>query len=766
MSSLPSPFLRALEGLSEGSGRTIVVAGPPLSGKSALLGEFRNAVLERGGRIAQLKGSYRLRSVPFGALDGLHGGGAAPEDGGAGAEPGNPEADLGEFTGGPVVAVPYLSDDLPRSRRPRGGRGRSSLLVASSRPRASNEGDPVAYWRQLVEQFRGPEPATPFVILIEDATLFDSDSREFVVALTRRARLRPLVIALSLDTSNPGYLPWEEGFVGRGDVDWISIPEPLPDPREAHRLKAIYDDQPSASQRIAGYVALLGGSVGEVVLSRVTRLNFPQLAEAILPAAGAGLLKVVDGKVTIPHQPWISLLADQIPDPQCKEMHFEIANALAALSPEPNLQRRIEVAHHYLAWMHGPMALRWLLDAAELSLEVQSFDRAVELLGEALSCTGAAPSNERLSTEADLRLLRSRALFYAGRPSEAEAELRDGLSAAFQAQVPPDLIAEWIEPLFLAIRAVGPRPSLVAVLSELAERAHDDRTLEVEVLLDALLAELNQERRELERARMESHRAALIARRLPEGHMQGMALVAVSLSRIEGTAPEQEQAARFLRAARVFLGKARRWELDYVAEDLSARLHELRGEGTLARQLRERSVTSVERQKLLPIELSHRLGLVEALLDEGATKGVPELLARARTLAEMMHLVPPSPLLARLWLAEGRIASRDETPELARDWWLAVADARGPSALPRPQAEALVRLALLDYARGVPESAAEFEAALRDPATQAALPAGWKAFLPDLARIAPGSEFGAIRLPPRLTLDPRPEAEGRERRRR
>ncbi len=762
MPPLPSPFLRALEGLAENSGRTIVVAGPPLSGKSALLAEFRSALSGRGARIIQLKGSYRQRSVPFGALDGL---GEAAEPAAEDDAGGTVEGDAAGFGGGPVVAVPYLSDDLPRSRRGRGGRGRLSMLVAPQRARAGNEGDPDAYWRALTESFRGEHP-TPVAMLIEDANLFDSDSREFVVSLTRRARLRPFVIALAIDTSNPGYLPWEEGFVGRGDVDWVPIAEPLPDPREAHRLKAAYDEIPSASQRIAAYVSLLGGSVGEVVLSRVTRLNFPQLAEAILPATGVGLLKVVEGRVTIPHLPWISLLPDLVPDHQRKEIHYEIANALAALSPEPNLSRRVEIAHHYLSWMAGPMALRRLLDAAEMSLDIQAFDSAESLLRESLTCLGAVPTNDRLSTEGELRLLRARALFYAGRPAEAEQELRDGLSAAFQAEVPADLIAEWVEPLVLAVRATGPRPTLMTVLSELAERAHDGRAIEVEVLLEALLAELHQERRELERAQMESHRAALIARRLPEGHMQGMALVAVSLSRIEGTPSEQEQAGRFLRAARVFLGKARRWELDYVAEDLSARLHERRGEIAPARQIRERSVASVERQKLLPIELSHRLGIVAALLDEGSAKGVPEHLARARTLADMMHLLPPSPLLLRLWMIEGRVAALDESPDPARERWLAIVDEPGPNSLPALRAEALVRLVLLEHARQQPESAAPYEAALRDPATVAALPPGWASFLPDLARIAPGSEHGGMRLPPKLTLEPRREPEDRERRRR
>ena len=614
-------------------------------------------------------------------------------------------------------------------------------------PVPRTKGIPDAYWHELLTGFRVAHP-TPVAILVEDATLFDSDSREFLNSLSQRARFRPLVIVLALDTSNPGFMPWEEGFVGRGDVDWVHITEPVRDPREAHRLKAVYDGLPTLTQRVAGFVALLGGSVGEVVLSRVARLNFPQLGEAMLPASGVGLLKVTDGRVSIPHLPWVPLTMDMIPETQRKEMHLEIANALSALSPEPNLPRRIEVAHHYLEWMPGPMALRFLLEAAELSLQLLAFDSAEELLAEALVCTGAVPPAERLAVEAELRLLHAQSLFYAGRLVQAESELRDGLSGAFQAHVPTDQVAEWFEPLLLAIRAVGPRPSLMAVLSEMAERAHDDRALEIEVLIESLLAEFHTERLEAREAQAESHRAALVARKLSEGHMQGMALVAVALSRVGGTPLEQAQAARYLRAARVLLGKARRWELDYIAEDLEARLAEVGGAITEGRQIRERSLNAVQRQRLLPIELTHRLAITDGLLDQGITKGVPESLARAGIIADTLHLLPPSPLLLRLWLVQGRLAALDELGEEARERWLAVADEPGACGLPRPGPQALLRLALLEHARSRPEEALPFLTALETPEMSSALPESWRALLPNLATLAPYSDRGGGRIPP------------------
>ncbi len=412
MSSLPSPFLRAKQALAENSGRTIVVSGPPLSGKSALLQEVRAMAKEQEARVVELRGSYRSRSVPYGALDGLNSGDVpgvpvmAEGEGETGPEP-----DVGVNV--PMAPIPYLPDRMPRSRRSRGERARTSFLGQPMRGRSANEGDPEAYWQQLLTDFREPD-SHPVAILIEDGALFDSESREFIVALSKKARLRPLLIVLALDTSVPGYVIWEDSFLGRGDVDWVRIPDPLADAREAHRLKAIFDDLPSVTQRVVGYVGLLRGNVGEVVLSRVARLNYPQLAEALLPATGVGLVKVQEGKVVIPHVAWIHLVGDLIPEKQLREMHLEIANALAALSPEPTMARRIEVAQHYLAWFPGPMALKHLLEAGELSLHLLSFDTAEELFADAITCLPSLPPAERTATEPELRLLHAQTLFFSG----------------------------------------------------------------------------------------------------------------------------------------------------------------------------------------------------------------------------------------------------------------------------------------------------------------------------------------------------------------
>ena len=749
MTSLPPPYLRAMQALAEGSGRTIVVSGPPMSGKSALLQEARALAKERDARVVELRGSYRTRSVPYGALDGLNPdpGPLAPdtEDG----EPGEGGDEPEQFGSAPSIPMPpmaFLPDRLPRSRRSRAERTRTSFLGQPIRGRSANEGDPEAYWRQLLADFRGSD-AHPTVIIIEDGALFDSESREFIVALSKKARLRPLLIVCALDTSAPGYVAWEDSLLGRGDVDWVRITDALPDAREAHRLKGIFDDLPAITQRVVGYVSLLRGSVGEVVLSRVARLAYPQLAEALLPATAVGVVKVQDGKVVIPHVAWIPLASDLIPEKQLREMHLEIANALAALSPEPTVARRVEVAHHYLAWYPGPMALKHLLEAGEFSLQLLAFDTAETLFAEAITCVSSLPPPERAVTEPELRMLHAESLFYSGRLDEAEAELREGLDASLRAKVPVEVVAEWIEPLLLAMRVVGPRSTLRMTLADLADRCHDARWTEIEILLQSLVAEFDWERNETVRARDGSRRAAALAQGLPPGPLQAIALLAVGLARVEGTPEEKEVAGRFLQAARVLFSRSRRWELDHLAGDLEARLLEARGETQKALLQRQHAIPALQRQKLLSIELSHQLAIAAALLDRKAMTVAEAALERARTIADTLHLIPPAPGLVRLWLLEGRRDAMNEELTGARDRWEAIVDAPAAESLPRHRGEALVRLALLEFAAGRTDLATDYLRRVQDGDTLRALPAGWQVWLADLGQLAAESQHGGAALP-------------------
>ncbi len=652
MAPTRSQILRALDGLLERSGRTLVIEGPPMSGKSRILRELRGSVAAQGGRIVDLHGSYRNRSLPLAGLDGLR---AAPGDPPEEAPPDATEEDvlIENVTDAPMAPVLSDPERMPRARRGRTDRGRSTFLGQPLRPRSANEGDANAYWDELLPEFRG-ENAHPVLLSVEDAALFDTESREFIITLSRRAQFRPLLIALALDTSVPDSTLWQELLLGRGDVDWVRLFDSVVDPRETHRLKSLFDYLPAATQRVAGFVALLGGEVNEVVLSRVCRLGFGRLGEALLPASEAGLVKVVDGKVTLPHRAWIPILPELIPESVRRVIHLEIADALGALSPAADASRESQIARHYFAAGPGPMAMAHLLEAAELNLRLQSFDSAAELLADATVCLAAIPPGERAPIEPEVRLLYARALFYSGRSPEAEAQVREGFYAAIRAGTSATDLAEWVEPLLLAMRVVGPRPSLVATLVDLAERCHDARLTEVEVILETLIADFYRDRNLPERARAEALRAAQLAHGLPERHLQALGLLTMSFDGIEGKEREQAQAERYLRSSRYLLGTTRRRELDYMAGEFEARLYEARGDVDRARVLREQSIAPLQRDRLLSLELYHVLGLAEILLDRATPAAYEAHLARARTIVDTLHLSPPSPGLLKFWLLDGR----------------------------------------------------------------------------------------------------------------
>lgn len=762
MPSLPTPILRALESVAERSGRTVVIAGPALSGKSRLLQEIRESVGAKGARIIDLRGSYRDRSTPYGALDGLRGPPeSSPDSGdtpmGALLPAGEGEPDLAVA---PIAPIAYNPERLPRRRRGRTGAPRTSFLGQPVRGRSANEGDPDGFWHELEPEFRG-ERAHPVAIIIDDAVLFDADSREFVVSLSRRARLRPLLIAIALDTSAAGASLWEERLFGRGDVDWVRTTAVATDPREVRRLKELFESLPPASRRMVGYIALLGGNVSEVVLTRVSRLNFTQLADALAPPTSVGLLRLQEAKLTIPHRGWISLIADLITEEERKKLHLEIAEALSALSPEPVLSRRIEVAQHYLAAGPGPMAMAALLEAAEISVQLLSFDTAADLLSDAVGCLAAIPPVDRKAVEPELRLLYARALFSAGRPAEAELQVREGVDGAITAEVPAAELSELVEPLLLSMRVVGARPSLTTTLVELAERCHEARLTELEVLFEVLVAEFHRERNQPDRSRSDAHRAAVLARHLSERHLQALGLLTMGFSRIDGSREDQELAGRFLRAARVLLGQTRRWELDYLAGDYEARLLERRGDLVQARASRERSLAGLQRERLLSIELFHVIGIAEATLDLHGTKGWEARLARAATIVETIHLLPPSPALLRFWLVDGRARALAGAVDEARDRWAALVDLPPADSLPRVRMEAIVRLALLEFASGATEEGRRLVAELDAPEMAAVLPADWAPWVRELESVAAGSKHGGAPLPPNAQAPDAAESTGK-----
>jgi len=731
---------RALEGLTDRTGRTLVVVGAPETGKTAVLAELRAGVEAAYGRVVTIAGTYRGRSVPYGALEGL-GRSSSDEDG-----EGGPADEPPEVAGiAPMAPVAIAPESIGRSRR-REGRVRTTFLGEATRTRGPPARDPDEYWESLLPEFRG-EDAHPVALLVEEAALFDTESRAFVLDLSRRARLRPFLIALALDSSSSAAAVWEEALLGRTDVDWVRLGASTPDPREVARLSELLTGLAAPAARLLGYVTLLGGETTAVTLARIAHLSLTQLRETARPAVAVGLLRLREDRVAVPDSASVPILEGLFPESDRQRWHRDVADGLHALSAEPPLSRRIEIAHHYLASAPDAVAMARLLEAAEISLGLLEYDRATQLLAEAIACLGSLPPAERLGIEPEMHLMNARALFGSGCPVEGEAELREGVDGALRAGTSSADLASWLEPLLASLQAVGPRPGVATTLVELAERLHDADLIEPEVLLEMLLPAYDVERHLPERSHAEALRAAQNAHRLRERHLQALGLFAMGVARVTGHGAELHQAERFLRASRYLLRDSRRWELDYIAGEFECRVLELEGRFEQALTLRRQSVAALERARLPSVELFHRVGIARILLNRGDLALAEEPLARAARVADHMHLFPPAPGLLELWLLQGRRDAAAGTVEGAREHFSAIVDLPGTLSLPRFRAEATLRLALLEQSVGRTEPAQVLVERLRAPELLDLLPPPVREWPGDLAAQAPASLHGGGAFP-------------------
>ncbi|MCI4351131.1 MAG: ATP-binding protein [Thermoplasmata archaeon] len=715
----PSAVLRAFAALGDGSGRTLVIAGPPLSGKSRLLAAIQAQARGVGARVYALQASYRDRTTPLATVSPL-------QDSPASAELDEALAD-GETSALPDVS-PYVPDVAPvESRRRRGPAARSSvgaaLLGVPARARSAASLDAATYWERLVAGFRDATP-TPVTILVEDAALADSESREFLLYLSERARLRPLLVVLVLDSSLAANAIWEERLLARADVDWVKFTQANADAREARKVRENFLALPARTQKIVGFAALMGGNVSEVNLSRVAREGFRALAESLLPGTEVRLVKVAGGRVMVVPEGASTLIAELLTPEIRAEMHREIAEALSALNPEPILSRRLEIANNFFEWNRGPSALRFLLEAAELSERLTAYDTVAEVLDKALACVPSLPPLDRPEAEAELRFFRTRILIFCGRVAEAQHELAEGLNVALGAKVERERLEEWLESVVPAVRAAGPRPSMITLLGELADRCHDAGATGSEVLIVSLVTELELARGRTGAARTEANRAARLARKSTDEVTQGLALFAVGLSRLNGTPPERALARKFLHSAALAFRSARRFALERQVEEI--RLRELPRDGDRKKTLAawEAGIAASHRPRNLLLELYYTLGFAETLLEGTADGRLDGALKRAREIAEQLHLMPPSPLLLRLWLAEGGSSALCDDAR-ARERFEAVADLGPALAPPNVRAGALAHLLTIAEKIGDPSVVESIVERLKSAENAAALRSEW-----------------------------------------
>ncbi|HUI38011.1 MAG TPA: AAA family ATPase, partial [Thermoplasmata archaeon] len=358
MDPLSPPIERAIGALSEGSGRTIAIAGPPLSGKSRLLDSIREELTRREWRVFELQGIYRDRETPYAALANF------------GVDPGlSPATAIPPDTSGGLAAS-WLGAPMAPFSRVRSGDGRRRRRGGSD-PSArigGGGGGPPRRGGRVVD---GPEVHSglvravsegtrPVALVIEDATLFDTESRNAIIHLCQRVRFRPILVVLALDVSLPAYGPWEDALQKCGGVEWVRILHPRPDPLEESRFRETFEALPEATRTALVVTAILGGSVSDVRLVRATRMSLAELANALAPALEANMVRVGGGRVTVSHAAWIDLLPSLAPQDVRQRIHREIAEALSALDPEPDLKHGLDLAEHLFEASHDHVALRHL----------------------------------------------------------------------------------------------------------------------------------------------------------------------------------------------------------------------------------------------------------------------------------------------------------------------------------------------------------------------------------------------------------------------
>lgn len=716
METAGSVILRALAGLAEGSGRTLIVTGPPESGKSELLEQIRTRVRESGARVLEAAGSYRERTVSSAISARL----LAEYENASGPE----EPDAAEKEDATEV-TPWAMSYVPIAPLPSGSTSRSHA-GGRGLPAVSPEG----FWSRFTEDLRSTS-GTPLAVVVDDGALVDHASREFLTALSTRTRFGPLLIVLALDSANPAQGLWEEGLTGRPDIDWIRLEHSHADAREAQRVRTLLKTLPPASLSLVRYTALLGGTTSQVTLGRVGRSGLTQIADALASPTEAGLLRTRGDRVTLATETSAGVIRASMTEEERREFHARIADALLALHPEPTLEQRLQIAEHVVERDRGPTTIKFLAEtAAELDRQGQ-YDAAEQLLSRAIACASGLATDARLVLEAPLRVARTRALIFAGRPAEGERELRESLGLAVVGKLPRDQLEELTESLLPALRAAGPRPGLLNELTELSDRLHDHEAYAAEMFLVCALTEAHLARTRTDKAREESARVSRLARLLPGAPAQALALLTVAAPLIEGTEDERRIATKCLRSARAILAGARRPVLQLYADEIHARRLVLRGERAAALTLHERAVPIAQRAHLPAMELLHQLGIASLLVEDRPDPRAAKALSASRTIAEQLHLVSPSPALLRLALVEGIAFGRADSASAARLRWGFVGEL--PPSVPLPyRAEAWLRLADLELREGNHASARGYLDRLEHPSTLRELRLDWAPWLAEL----------------------------------
>jgi tetratricopeptide (TPR) repeat protein len=675
-------------GLSYGIGRTVIVSGPPESGKSEFLSYLKGELEARDCRVLEARGNPKHPTAPFDAVEQLTRPPTITFD---------PRVQPASTPGSPAEGSGPDHRSDPRATQ--AARGPDPFRLTKYAPAlipARTAWDGQASEGGISGSF-GERLARSSAVLIDDGTRLDESSRDILLCLSERVRVRPLLFVIALDNLASGYAGWETRLASRPDVDWIRFAHPVQGPEEANEWREAFGALPERTRSALGYVGLAGGSVRDTVLSYLTGRRWSDLSDALAPAMAAGLLRIEGRSLTIPWEPLVSAIPELLGVDDRERMHRRIVESILVSDEELDLSRRIALAQHFYSWRRGPEAYRYLCEVAEDLERMNAFDSAEFVTAQALTCAAPIEEGAASAGSLELRIQHVRQLFFTGRPSEAEAELSEVFAAS---STEPD-VAHWArstEPLLPTLAAVGPRPGLLKIVDMAIDRGRSHGVEPVEVLFLGLRADLERQRGNFAGALKDAERAVRGAESLPDPGLVARSMMTEALVRIE-SAYDLKQAEEMLANAEALIPADPR-------PDLLAKVHELRAtiarlQGSSEKALAEyREAVQVSRESgLLAAELDPQLGIAQTALDlPDSEEMLVNALTRCEEIVAQLHLVPPAPGLLLLRLLQGRSLAYQARIEAAQECWQFLVDLPKSMVPPALRREAAVGLMVLKTA--------------------------------------------------------------------
>ena len=308
------------------------------------------------------------------------------------------------------------------------------------------------------------------------------------------------------------------------------------------------------------------------------------------------------------------------------------------------------------------------------------------------------------------------------------------------ARLSRERLEELLQSVVPALRIAGPRPTLMNDLAELADRFHDSEAFAAEMLAILVLTEGDLQRGRMDKAREEADRVSRIARELPRGPMQAVALLCVAEPLVEGSEAERRIATRCIRSARALLAGHRRPDLQLYADEVHARRLVARGNDPRRRPYTNRRPRSRTERGTCPTSSSTSSRSPRSSSMNGRIRGSRWPCVEPRRCVICCTWRPRRPRSCSAWCwtaASPSARTAQPRPGRAGAPSATGSDLRSPC---RYRAEAWLRLADLELTQHQPAAARRHLERLENPEALRGVRLEWAAWLADLRNRVDRSE--------------------------